>query len=79
MKSLNCQQCGGVMIRKTLSSGNCLGLCIALVMFAAGVWLCFTGIGIIIGIPLCLAALFIGGKRKKVWRCKACKSVIDRG
>jgi hypothetical protein len=30
MKMLACQACGGVMKKKTMSSGNCLGLLVAL-------------------------------------------------
>jgi hypothetical protein len=79
MRSLNCQQCGGSMVKKNKSSGNCLGLCIALAVIGLGIVLCLTGIGAIIGIPLIIGGLFIGGKRSKVWQCKQCAYVIPRG
>lgn len=79
MRSLKCQQCGGSMLKKTKSSGNALGIALALIVFVVGVLLCLTVIGAIIGIPLCILALFIGGKRSKVWQCRQCGYVIPRG
>jgi ACR3 family arsenite efflux pump ArsB len=75
---LTCQHCGGQMVRKTLTSGNCLGVAIALALFAFGAALTATIAGALIGIPLMLCALFIGGKRRRVWRCRRCASVLDR-
>jgi len=69
------------MKRKTLSSGNALGLCIALLMLAAGIVVVFLlpVIGCFIGPVICFLALFIGGKRSKVWKCTTCGAVIARG
>ena len=53
-------------------------LAIAVLVFIVGVVLCFTTAGFIIGIPLCVVALFIGGKRRKVWKCRQCGSIVDR-
>ena len=75
---LQCQACSGVMVKKTISSGNLTGILLGLVVFCVGVVLCFTLVGAIIGIPLCLLALCMGGKTQKVWRCKACKTVLPR-
>ncbi len=75
---LSCKQCGGVMRRRTLSQGNCLGIALALVLFAGGVAISLTGIGALIGVPLILCSLFVGGKRRRVWRCTACSTILER-
>ena len=75
---LACQHCGSPMKRKTLSRGNCGGVALALIVLAIGVGLCFTGIGAIIGLPLILCSLFMGGRRSKVWRCTKCGVILDR-
>ena len=76
-----CNLCGGIMIKKTVSSGNVSGIALALLVLAAGLFLTFGGVfcgGPIIGIPLCILALFMGGKRKKVLKCKKCGHTVDR-
>ena len=78
MRILACQQCNGEMKKTTMSSGNCLGIALALFLFCCGLALCFTGIGIIVGVPLMIVALFVGGKKSKVWKCTDCGSVINR-
>ena len=78
MKTITCQQCSGPMKKTSISTGNCLGIALALFVFCLGVILCFTGVGIIIGIPLMLVALFMGGKKSKVWKCVDCGSVVNR-
>lgn len=79
MAKLECKQCGGTMKKKIQSSGNCLGIAIALTLIAVGIALCFTGIGAIIGIPLIICALFVGGKRRKIWKCTKCGYIFERG
>jgi len=82
VKSLPCQVCGvGWMKRKTLSSGNALGLCIALLMLATGIAVVFLLpiIGCFVGPAICFLALFIGGKHSKVWKCTTCGAVVARG
>jgi len=70
------------MKKVTLSSGNCLGILLALIVFFAGLFIAvafiLTIIGPIIGVLMMLAALFMGGKRRKVWKCKNCGYVFDR-
>lgn len=62
-----CQQCGGRMIKTTISTGNYVGIMFALVVFIVGFTLLFAfPIGSIIGVLLMLAALGMGGKRRKV-------------
>lgn len=81
VRALPCQACGvGWMKRKTVSSGNALGLCIALLMVAAGILVSviLVPIGCFLGPLICFVALFIGGKRTKVWRCSACGATISR-
>lgn len=78
MTGLSCRQCAGNMKKTVVSSGNCLGIAVALLLFAFGVWLCFTVVGVIIGIPVCICALFVGGTRRKVWKCTSCGCIIER-
>ncbi len=81
MTGLTCPYCGGRMKEATLSSG-CLGVLVALIVFFAGlfvtVFFFFTIIGPIIGILMMIAAIPIGGKRRRVWKCKSCGCVFDR-
>jgi hypothetical protein len=67
------------MKKSVQSSGNCLGIAIALILIAIGISLCFTGIGAILGIPIVFCALFVGGRRRKVWKCRSCGYVFERG
>ena len=69
---IKCKECGATLERKTVSSGNATGIAVALIVFAIGVFLCTTCVGAIIGIPMCICALFMGGKRTKIWYCPEC-------
>jgi len=51
------------------AKGGALGCALLLI----GLFLCLTGIGIIIGVPLVLFGLYFGTKREGVWRCSSCK------
>jgi hypothetical protein len=75
-----CQQCGKEMRKTALSSGNCSGLAVALLVFCAGVLVFFIipFIGWVAGPIICILALFMGGKKRKVWKCRGCGSVVDR-
>jgi len=66
------------MHKTVISSGNAGGIALALIVFLVGVVLCFTAIGFICGIPICLCALLMGGKRQRVWKCRRCKYVFNR-
>jgi len=78
-----CQLCGGRMKKKTKTSGNCLGLAIALLLFFAGLLITvlfwWTIVALFVGPLIMLCALFVGGKKSKVWQCVKCKSVAPRG
>jgi hypothetical protein len=76
-----CQACGGEMVKKRTSSGNCLGIAIALIVFVVGlvITIAIPVVGWVVGPIIMLCALGIGGKRQKVWRCRSCRSVIPRG
>jgi hypothetical protein len=79
MKTLTCQQCGGAMRRKKISEGNCSGLAIAMIAFCIGVGLFFIPVlGWVFGPLVCVCALFMGGRKRRVWKCKKCGSVIER-
>lgn len=73
-----CPLCGGRMIKKTKSEGNAMGIAIALIVLAIGISLTITIVGAIIGVPLILCSLGIGGKRKKLLVCVNCKHAITR-
>jgi len=47
-------------------------------LFIIGVVLCFTFVGMIIGIPCILIALFMGGRTQPVWKCANCGAVVER-
>ena len=68
------------MYKTTLSSGNCLGLTLAVIVFFVGIVVIFVipGIGQILGPLLIVASLFMGGKRQKVWKCSKCGAVANR-
>jgi hypothetical protein len=69
------------MKKTTTSSGNFVGLVLALVVFVAGlaITILIPILGWIVGPLLMLLSLGMGGKRSKVWRCKSCHVVIARG
>lgn len=75
-----CNLCGSQMKHKTISSCNASGIALALLCFGIGVWFTFAGLfcgGPFIGIPLCICALFMGGKRKRVLICTNCGQLLD--
>lgn len=71
-----CQHCGERMERKVLSTGNFIGLVGALLVLSVGIIMLL--IFFPIGIVLILVSLFMGGKRRKVWKCRGCGFVFDR-
>lgn len=75
-----CQLCGGSMTKKTLSSGNCGGLALALIVLVVGliITVAIPVIGWVIGPLIMVCALFMGGKRSRVWRCVSCGAIAPR-
>ena len=75
-----CQQCGGEMVKKTISTGNITGILFAIIVFCIGVVLLISDdeAFILIGFLVIIISLFMGGKRRKVWKCKSCSSLVDR-
>ena len=69
------------MRKSTTSSGNFIGIVLALVVFVVGlgVTILIPLLGWIVGPLLMLLALRMGGKRTKVWCCKPCVVVLARG
>jgi len=65
------------MYRKTLSRGNLSGIVIALIVLAIGVVLTVEGF-FLLGVPIAILALFMGGKRVKVWKCAKCSYFFER-
>lgn len=75
-----CQHCGGAMDKTVVSSGNCSGIVVALIVFCVGIIIFFAipFIGWVLGPIISLGALFMGGKRTKVWKCSECGIVVNR-
>lgn len=74
-----CHQCGGLMVKKTLSSGNCGGIAVAMLTFCGGLLtLLIPVVGCFACPVICGGALFMGGKRQRVWRCVSCGSYVPR-
>lgn len=75
-----CQQCGASMTKTVVSSGNCAGVVVALIVFCVGIAIAILipVVGWILGPIICIGALFMGGKRSKVWKCTKCGSVVNR-
>lgn len=74
IKSLPCPRCQSAMVRSTHSSGNAAGLAGALIVLVIGliVLVLIPVIGWVAGPLIMLAALGMGGKRQKVWKCRPC-------
>ena len=76
VSTIACKQCGGEMYKSTHSTGNFIGIVLALITFFAGILIIFftfiTIIGPIIGLLMILVSLGMGGKSHKVWKCKNC-------
>lgn len=81
MRELECKQCGGVMRKDTITSGNFTGILFGLILIIVGVvvFIAFPVVGWILGPLIALVGLFQGGKRRKVWKCRECSTVVDRG
>ena len=82
MPDIKCQQCGGRMAKTTASSGFCLGQLVSLIVFLIGLFITvfffLTIIGPIIGALMMAAALFVGGTKRKVWKCEHCGCIFER-
>lgn len=78
MKSIDCGACGGSMRIYKRSVGNASGIAAAILVFLVGVILCATGVGALIGVPLILVSLFMGGRRESWWRCTYCGHALRR-
>jgi hypothetical protein len=64
----------------TRMAGVLSNVVVPLLALAAGVLVTFyvPGVGCAAGPLLCVFALFVGGKRRKVWRCDRCGGFFDR-
>jgi hypothetical protein len=80
MATPSCRQCGGNMRKTVLSSGHCSGLAVALIVFCTGIIIFFIlpVVGWVVGPIISLLALFMGGKRQRVWRCRNCGYFFER-
>ncbi len=75
-----CLQCGGRMRAATRMADALSGIVLPLLTLAAGVLVTFfvPGVGCVAGPLLCAVALFVGGKRRKIWLCDRCGGFFDR-
>ena len=69
------------MIRRTVSSGNCAGIALALIVVTIGlvITVLIPVFGWVVGPIIMICGLFIGGKRQKKLICtaKTCRTTID--
>ncbi len=79
MDTIDCKQCSGQMSRTKKTDSN-IGLqLVGVVVFFLGLLLLFiVPIGTIIGLCMMLAALGMGYKKRKVWKCGQCGYFFDR-
>ena len=80
--SPKCHLCGGLMESKTLGAIDevVMGI-LAVIVFMVGLGITvLSGAcgGFIIGIPICILALFMPSSSKKVLRCQNCRATVDR-
>lgn len=75
--TIECKQCGGAMQQAKRSTGNAPGIALALVVLAVGIVLSVSGYWLI-GVPVAVGALFMGGKRSKIWKCAKCGYYFER-
>jgi hypothetical protein len=75
-----CHLCASPLEATVVSAGNVQGIAVALIVFCIGVviFVLIPVIGWVIGPIICFCALFMGGKRQKVWRCTACRATTPR-
>ena len=76
-KVIECKQCGEAMRKEIQSKGNLTGIILALIVLAIGISLSAIGLWII-GIPVIILSLFMGGKRVKIWKCPECGYFFER-
>ncbi len=75
--TIECKQCGGAMQQAKRSTGNATGIALALVVLAVGIVLSVSGYWLI-GVPVAVGALFMGGNRSKIWKCAKCGYYFER-
>ena len=78
MAAVRCQHCGGAMKKATAGGAGVVDQVMALGAGLLGIGLTLTCIGAILGIPLLIASSKLAKKPSRVWKCKACKSIIPR-
>ena len=74
----SCRNCNGTMRKKTITEGRGTNIIMALIFIVIGVLLCMTVIGAIVGIPIIILSIFKQPRRRHVWRCNTCGSIIER-
>ena len=77
-KRISCQHCGKPMKKTATSTATMTKTGLSMMFFGIGILFCLTIVGAIVGLPMILVAGLLLGKRKKVWKCRGCRVVIDR-
>lgn len=77
-----CSHCGQSMkpARNRVGGGFLVSV-LQLFLIVAGLVLAVVAFpcGTVLGIPMVLIALVMGGSRVRVWRCRRCRVVVPRG
>ena len=72
MTGPTCIHCGDTMQRGANVEDNMTAQWGGVALFLVGLAICFTGFGIIIGIPLMIMAARMGHKKRHGWKCPSC-------
>lgn len=77
---LTCQHCGGTMRRKTLREApavGCVGGIVGAIVLGVGIYL-WGWWGVLAALGAMVLVEITGTKRRRVWTCRSCQSVIER-
>lgn len=72
MNEVLCKQCGAKMKKTKKAESNYALQVVGVILFIVGVVVTFSGVGVLIGLPLMVASLFLGYSKKKVMACESC-------
>ena len=75
-----CPLCGGFCHRTTIGRSSLVAITMGLFLIGCGVvvFVLIPVVGWVIGTVLIVVGLLSGGKRRKVMRCKSCKTIVGQ-
>jgi hypothetical protein len=78
---LPCPHCQEPMHPTTRTTGTATAFCVACIFLLLSIIICasFFPFGLLLGLPMLLCSLRIGGRRESYWLCPRCRSKIPRG